>query len=94
MLLPTLLGEPRPGQPFVLLQSTAAQSIFPLLRVLCQRSSVYSLVYTFLYAPTSLVEQGSSNVELYDWTGEVPGYNSSLDLKTQLLSTVQGGELS
>lgn len=94
MLLPLLLSEPRPGQPFVFVQSTAAQSIFPFLRALCNRPGTHSTVHTFLYAPSSLVDQNTSASRVYDWSAEVPGYGRPLDPKIELLSTVKNGSFS
>ncbi|KXN89977.1 hypothetical protein AN958_04982 [Leucoagaricus sp. SymC.cos] len=90
MLLPVLFDEPRPSQPFLLLQSTAAQSIFPVLRTLCNRPSVHTILCTFLYAPSTLLVHQSPTVQIRDWTDRVPGYGTSDDFKTELLTAVKG----
>lgn len=91
MSLPLVLGEPRSSQPLLVLRSTPSQSIFPLLYALCNRPTVHTILYTFLYSPSTLVDQSSSNVETHEWTAQVPGYSDLPDVKTELLAAIKGG---
>lgn len=92
MLLPPLLGESRLHQPFVLLQSTAAQSILPVVRALCKRPSTHTIIYTLLYAPCSFLDQGSPEVEVRDWSAQVPGYSGPRDISAELSTAIRDGE--
>ncbi|KAJ3561857.1 hypothetical protein NP233_g9939 [Leucocoprinus birnbaumii] len=75
--------------PFLLLQSTAAQTIFPLLRALCSRPGVHTICCASLYAPSTLVDSSSTTVETHDWTSQVPGYGELCDLKNELVTAVK-----
>ena len=88
MLLSTLLAEPRSCCPFLLLQSTAAQSIFPLLRALCIRPTVHTICFSLLYAPSTLANSNSAAV---DWTAQIPGYSDSYDFQAELFAKVNSG---
>ena len=88
MLLSTLLAEPRSCCPFLLLQSTAAQSIFPLLRALCVRPTVHTICFSLLYAPSTLVNSSSTSV---DWTAQIPEYSGSYDFQVELFAKVNSG---
>ncbi|KAF5356284.1 hypothetical protein D9756_003805 [Leucocoprinus leucothites] len=89
MLLPALLTEPRSSHPFLLLQSTAAQTIFPLLHTLCNRPGVYTICCVSLYAPSTLVTSSSTIAKIQDWTARVPGYSDIHDFKTELLAAIK-----
>jgi elongator complex protein 5 len=92
MLLPLLLNETREDQPFVLLQSTVAQSILPFLRALCRRPSTHTIVYCFLYVPSSFSDTGTPEVEVRDWSGDIPGYNNPRDISIELSAAIKDGE--
>jgi elongator complex protein 5 len=91
MLLPLLLNETRQDQPFVLLQSTVAQSSLPFLRALCKRPSTHTIVYSFLYGPSTFSDSSTPEVEVQDWTGDIPGYSDPRDISIELSATIKDG---
>lgn len=109
LLLPSILAESaRTKRPFVLLQSSIAQSGLPILRhfinrrdegnVAKRRSRV--LLFCVLHPSSSLVDPDvadSQTVELqtFDLTDNVPGYNDTWrDPRDMILDAVRDGERS
>lgn len=105
LLLPSILTQSqRPNQPFLLLQSSTAQTCLPILRkiinsdkgVRLKRTS--TLVLCFLYPPFTLVDESSlksngGHIEVLDYTEKIPGYDDSwIDPRDEILAAVQAGE--
>ncbi|KAL1739312.1 hypothetical protein HDZ31DRAFT_10711, partial [Schizophyllum fasciatum] len=90
LLLPTILEPGKSQPPLVLLQSTAHASAIPLLRRVVKpkvkgafRSTVNrkTVVFCLFYPPAALLHGHGpdENVELYDFSSNVPGYGSFKD---------------
>ena len=92
-LLPSVISNPR-SQPFLLVQSSAAQSCFPIVRHIVGHSVEIATVLLFclLYPPSALASRSqleSENLVAFDWLANVPGYsNSQLDTKTEILEAL------
>ncbi|TFY69755.1 hypothetical protein EVJ58_g248 [Rhodofomes roseus] len=84
-------------QPFVLLQSSTAQSCVDVLRFAVREATSKAdgctLLFSLLYPPSALVEQNQlshERLQIFDWTSQVPGYSENdFDVKSQMLGTVQ-----
>lgn len=93
-LLPNLLGNPKPQQPLLLLRSSAAQSLLPVLRQLLVSGPghpVKTLLFCFLYTPSSLVNGDTEHLEIYDYLDYIPGYGDKSDTRQDILSIVREG---
>lgn len=94
-LLPSIISS-KPPQPFLLLQSTAAQSCLPILRSILDKTLVKKpvILVCFLHPPPTLVKPEllqSQNLRLLDWTARVPGYSDySVDPHAEILKVIQG----
>ena len=84
LLLPSILiHSQRPHHPFILLQSSAAQSCLPLLRKVINAEPgakrVHTLLFCFLHPYSSLIDErnGGETIEAFDHTGNIPGYTDS-----------------
>lgn len=96
----------RPHHPFLLLQSSTAQSCIPILRKLINLdphniSSKRSrtLLFCFLFPPSSLLEDNAilasqgGTVEVFDYTTNVPGYEDSwINPCDGIVASVNAGE--
>ncbi|KAH7915809.1 hypothetical protein BJ138DRAFT_877442 [Hygrophoropsis aurantiaca] len=82
----------RSHQPLVILQSSNAQTSVPILRkvISSATSSSATLLFTFLYPPSSLVDgRTSPSLQVFDYTGHVPGYDTAwIDPRDEILATV------
>ncbi|KAF5377648.1 hypothetical protein D9615_005355 [Tricholomella constricta] len=85
LLFATIDDPPRPQQPFLLLQSSIAQSSIPLLcqilaKNLKTRSSNHFLLFSFVYPPPDILKDVlilPENIETFDWTDTIPGYDDN-----------------
>ena len=82
--------------PFVILQSSLAQSCLPILRrvVSDPRPSSFNLLFCMLYPPSSLADNiSSATLEIHDWLDHVPGYcdASNMPSDESLLDIVKRG---
>ncbi|KAH9946665.1 hypothetical protein B0H21DRAFT_779009 [Amylocystis lapponica] len=100
LLLPSALAISR-SQPFLLLQSSTAQSCLPILRHIVSRPGAntqeHIVVFCFLYAPSSFTSKAqleSENIRVYDWTGRIPGYSECPDTRAELLQAIRAGEFA
>lgn len=105
LLPPILANFQRPHQSFLLLQSSISQSCLPVLRKIISHEfhgvtskKVHTLLFCFLYPPSALAGDASSAsqdgmVEVFDHTGNVPGYNDSwVNPFEGILYSVRAGE--
>ncbi|KAG5342419.1 hypothetical protein C0989_002254 [Termitomyces sp. Mn162] len=84
-------------QPFVLLQSSVAQSSIPLLRRILENNlkthQNCTLLFSFIYPPTDLLGDVSSpaeNVRVFDWLKAVPDYASDWsDPRVKIFNAVE-----
>jgi len=90
VLLPSILESHR--HPLLVLQSSIAQTSLPILRhLLSHEPSCKTLLFSFLYPPSSLVDtKESDSLEVYDWIDRVPGYSEHNSL-TELHGIVEKG---
>ncbi|KAJ7103481.1 hypothetical protein B0H15DRAFT_215891 [Mycena belliarum] len=70
-----ILDPRRRHQPFLLLQSSTAQSGIGILRQVIGNTKGHALLFCLLHP--SLLSLKAPNVETYDLLGNVPGYNSN-----------------
>jgi elongator complex protein 5 len=93
-LLPSILTNESHRHPLLILQSSLAQSSLPILRYhLSHGSSRKTLLFSFLYPASSLVDANTSDsLEIYDWIDRVPGYSGD-NSQTELLTVVEKGAL-
>lgn len=107
MSLSTIIkGPPSPHQPFLLLQSSTAQSSIPIIRQILSRNlrpdnikhSRHFLLFCLLHPPSNLLENteiSAENLEVHDWIDNVPGYTANwFDPLERILSAVKNGEHS
>lgn len=94
-LLPQILTPPRALHPFVLIQSSSAQSALPIVRALTRDACVNKTVLLFclLYSPTTIADSDclrSENVRVFDWTANIPGYaDVYLDVREQIFDAIK-----
>lgn len=94
-VLPSIISA-KVSQPFVLLQSTAAQSCLPIMRSIIEKAVTQRtlLLICFLHSPKILVtseQLQSTNLRLLDWTSQVSGYTDDcIDFSEELLKVVHG----
>ncbi|KAI0078925.1 hypothetical protein K474DRAFT_784223 [Panus rudis PR-1116 ss-1] len=105
LLSSILANSSRTQQPFILLQSSAAQSCLPVLQAIISQSPQHHskpltkrhvLLFCFLYPPARIaasLKVDTANIELhtYDWTGKVPGYDDEepFDINEEVLKAIQ-----
>jgi hypothetical protein len=85
----------RPARPFVIFQSSGAQTCLPLLRQLIARDAQQQtvLVCCLLYPPAALVQpEHHQNVIIRDRTADVPGFGGSIIGKVEAETMVNTGE--
>ncbi|KIM48155.1 hypothetical protein M413DRAFT_62641 [Hebeloma cylindrosporum] len=89
VLLASILADESHRHPLLVLQSSLAQTSLPILRhLLSHQPSRKTLLFSFLYPPSSLVDiDESDSLEIYDWIDRVPGYSDHNSL-TELLAVV------
>ena len=103
LFLPSILTHSqRSHHPFILLQSSAAQSCLPLLRKVINggpgAKRVHTLVFCFLHPYSSLIDERNlvargGTIEAFDHTGSIPGYADSWkDPCGIILEAVEAGE--
>jgi hypothetical protein len=93
-LLSTLLSNGlKPPHPLLVLQSSAAKSALPILRKIVERSGNNSLLFCLLYSPSSLVDEAREKIQVFNYLGNVPGYNDTFsDLRQDILTAVKSGK--
>ncbi|KAK7064180.1 hypothetical protein R3P38DRAFT_3249763 [Favolaschia claudopus] len=80
----SFIREPRRAQqPFLVLQSSVAQSSLGILRQLLEDSSSHSLLFCLLHP--SLLSVNASRVEAFDLLDNVPGYNDNYEEPRHLI---------
>ncbi|KAK0198395.1 hypothetical protein F5146DRAFT_1131386 [Armillaria mellea] len=92
MFIPDILQSTR--HPLVILQSSVAQSTLPLLRKAIETSSgrkeQETLLFCFLHIPSSLVNEDTAGLTVYDRIACVPGYDDSwIDPKDFISNAVE-----
>ncbi|KAG1757528.1 hypothetical protein EDB19DRAFT_1657786 [Suillus lakei] len=80
-LLSSITNNPtglKPHQPLIILQSSSAQTCYPILRNLISnfRPATQTLLFCFLHPPSSLTNiDEAPNITTFDFTGRIPGYD-------------------
>lgn len=80
-LLSSIINNPtglKPRQPLIILQSSSAQTCYPILRNLISnfRPTTQTLLFCFLHSPSNLINvDEASNILAFDFTGRIPGYD-------------------
>ena len=105
LLLPSIAANSQrlgSHKPFLLLQSSVAQSCLQVLRGIINHESrktateqTQILLLCFLHPLSSLLNETthSDQIEVYDYTVKVPGYdNSWTDPQEEILLAVKAGE--
>jgi elongator complex protein 5 len=106
LLLPSIVTNPqRTQQPFLLLQSSTAQTCLPVLRKIINREPLktaskqtHSLLICFLHLPSSLTNEKNlqtrnDKIQILDYTDRVPGYNDPwIDPREDIINTVKAGK--
>jgi elongator complex protein 5 len=106
LLLSSILSNSqRSHQPFLLLQSSTAQSCLPVLRKIIHQEShknaakqTHTLLLCFLHAPSSLIDETNlqsqgNKIDVLDYTDKVPGYDDSwADPLEETLNAMISGE--
>jgi elongator complex protein 5 len=96
-----LFDHPRPDQPFIIIQSSAAQSSIPILRQLVTRNfqtsgKAHTLLFCLLYPPSLFfgdTTSGHESLEVHDYVGNVPGYADNFsDPREDILLALSNGE--
>ncbi|KAG2120954.1 uncharacterized protein F5147DRAFT_741810 [Suillus discolor] len=82
-LLSSIINNPtglKPHQPLIILQSSSAQTCYPILRNLISnfRPTTQTLLFCFLHPPSSLINVDEApNIIAFDFTERIPGYDDS-----------------
>lgn len=86
-----LTNSARPAQPFVLLQSSIAQSSLPILRNIVAKSKGHVLLICFLYPPKIFTaDREDQSTQIIDCTDQVPRYHDEAGSYRELiLSTLR-----
>ncbi|KAJ8596917.1 hypothetical protein M405DRAFT_756578 [Rhizopogon salebrosus TDB-379] len=93
-LLSSIISNPtgsKPHQPLVILQSSSAQTCFPVLRTLISisRPVTQILLFCFLHPPSGSTNTDLANITAFDFTGRIPGYNDAwIDPQDEILACV------
>ncbi|KAG2044804.1 hypothetical protein BDR03DRAFT_929897 [Suillus americanus] len=80
-LLSSIINNPtglKPHQPLIILQSSSAQTCYPILRNLISnfRPTTQTLLFCFLHSPSNLTNVDEvPNIIAFDFTGRIPGYD-------------------
>ncbi|KAG2366575.1 hypothetical protein BDR07DRAFT_1449295 [Suillus spraguei] len=80
-LLSSIVNNPtglKPHQPLIILQSSSAQTCYPILRnlILNFRSTTQTLLFCFLQSPSNLINVDEApNIIAFDFTGRIPRYD-------------------
>lgn len=80
-LLSSIISNPtglKPHQPLIILQSSSAQTCYPILRNLISnfRQATQTLLFCFLHPPSNLTNVDEApNITTFDFTGRIPGYD-------------------
>ncbi|KAF7306973.1 hypothetical protein MIND_00490100 [Mycena indigotica] len=78
----------RSNQPFVLLQSSIAQSSLGILRQILEDGTDNAILFCLLYSPLTSIQR--SGVEIHDLAGNVPGYSPNYqDPRETILESVK-----
>jgi elongator complex protein 5 len=98
-LLSSIISNPtglKPHQPLIILQSSSAQTCYPILRNLISnfRPATQTLLFCFLHPPSNLTNVDEApNIITFDFTGRIPGYD---DLwcgpQDEILARVNSGQ--
>lgn len=95
-LLSSIICNPagsKPHQPLVILQTSSAQTCFPILRTLISNFRTQTLLFCFLHPPSSLTNVDVPHITALDFTGQIPGYNDAwCDPQEEILAHVSSGE--
>ncbi|KAG1755242.1 uncharacterized protein EDB91DRAFT_1097944 [Suillus paluster] len=84
-------GGSKPHQPLIILQSSSAQTCYPILRNLISnfRPATQTLLFCFLHPPSSLTSVDASNITAFDFTDRIPGYDDAwCDPQDEILARV------
>lgn len=99
LLSSILANSPQSHQPFVLLQSSTAQTCLPILRRIINHkiaaNRVHTLLICLLHIPSSLVQAPfqDDTIEVLDYTDKIPGYHDSwADPREDILNMVNASE--
>src|ERR1700736_992784 len=108
LLLPSILANSqRSHRPFLLLQSSTAQSCLPVLRKIIHQWShrdqdgaeqIHTMLLCFLHPPSSLTDETSllsrsGKFDVLDYTDKVPEYDDSwTDPREDILHAIKAGE--
>ncbi|GBE78276.1 hypothetical protein SCP_0111590 [Sparassis crispa] len=91
LLSSTLSSSSR--QPFVLLQSSIAQSCLPVLSYITNQAALGSgttLLFCFLYPPLAFADQPHEQLRVFDWTEHIPGYSEdTFEARAEILSALR-----
>lgn len=98
--LASILASPtglRPHQPLVICQSSLSQTSLPVLRRLIKptKPPPCTLLFCFLYPASSLISDASvpgASFEVFDYTERIPGYESWVDSRQDILAAVESGK--
>ena len=95
LLLPSIIANSgRVQQPFVLVQSSIAQTCLPILRTLISESKTDVLLFSFLHRPSLLVDKvKGTHVQVHDLTDRIPGYSDTFKAcKKDVLQALRDGK--
>ena len=103
MLLSSIIDDVWSNPPFLLIQSSTAQSSLSIFRQVLARNLEapqtnhlpHTLLFCFVHPPSSLLpeaEEFQHNLQVHDWTCKVPGYEADWrDPLPIILSIVKTG---
>jgi elongator complex protein 5 len=88
----SLFREPRRRQqPFLLLQSSIAQSSVGIIRQLLADATGHALLFCLLHS--SLLSLQAPHVQTYDLLDNIPGYNDNhIDTRQRIQAAVENGD--
>ena len=98
LLLPSIFANAqRPHSPYILIQSSIAQTCIPVLRRLVNRQPgskrVLTMLICFLYSPASLCEGKPDTTDILDYTSSIPGYVTGCEEpRKAILEAAKAGE--
>jgi len=84
MLLSSIINDVWSNPPFLLIQSSAAQSSLSIFRQVLARNlevsqANHTLLFCFVHPPSSLLRESEvfpHNLQVHDWTCMAPGYEA------------------
>ena len=99
LLTSTLAPASAQTRPFILLQSSTAQSCIDTLRYTIReaisKSDGCTVLFSLLYPPSTLLEQNQlslDRLQVLDWTPKVPGYTEDgFDIRADMFAKVSAG---